>query len=313
MQPFQEVSVMAYIPTDLKRELVVHAVVTIHYFEYMRDFVFAGESHDFWEFLYVDKGTVLVTAGEQDYRLGAGDIIFHEPNEFHAIRSIGKNAPNLMAVSFLSSSPSMKCFASRRDTLSLTEREIISHLLALARQCFASPLHIPSVEQVVLKEDLPFGSEQLILMYLEMLLISLMQQRPPILHRIPGSASSFSKYSKNSRLEDILSYMEAHIYERLSLEMICGAFSLSRSSLQALFHEKKGCGAMDFFQHMKIERAKEIIRDGSMNMTELSGFLSYNSLQYFSRQFKKATGMSPLEYASSVKGITQTMNGVRVH
>ena len=70
---------------------------------------------------------------------------------------------------------------------------------------------------------------------------------------------------------------------------------------------------MDFFQHMKIERAKEIIRDGSMNMTELSGFLSYNSLQYFSRQFKKATGMSPLEYASSVKGITQTMNGVRVH
>lgn len=304
---------MSYVPTYLERELVIDAVVTIHYFEYMRDFLFSGESHDFWEFLYVDKGTVLVTAGEQDYKLGTGDIIFHKPNEFHAIRSIGKKAPNLVAVSFLSRSPSMKQLESRIDTLSLTEREIISHLLALARQCFASPLHVPSVEQITLKKALPFGSRQLILMYLEMLLISLMQQRSPIPHRIPGSACAFSRHSQKSRLEDILSYMEAHICEQLSLDMICGAFSLSRSSLQALFHEKKGCGVMDFFQRMKIERAKEIIRDGSMNMTELSCFLSYSSVQYFSRQFKKATGMSPLEYASSVKGITQTVKGIRVH
>ena len=42
---------MSYVPTRLQRELVIDAVVTIHYFEYMRDFVFPGESHDFWEFL----------------------------------------------------------------------------------------------------------------------------------------------------------------------------------------------------------------------------------------------------------------------
>ena len=304
---------MSYVPTRLQRELVIDAVVTIHYFEYMRDFVFPGESHDFWEFLYVDKGTVLVTAGERDYKLGTGEIIFHKPNEFHAIRSIGKKAPNLVAVSFLSSSLSMKRLESRIDTLSLTEREIISHLLALARQCFASPLHVPSVEQITLKKELPFGSPQLILMYLEMLLLSLMQERSPVLHRFAGSASTFSRYSKKSRLDHILSYMEAHICEQLSLDMICGAFSLSRSSLQALFHEKKGCGVMDFFQQMKIERAKEIIRDGTMNVTEVSSFLSYGSPQYFSRQFKKATGMSPVEYASSVKGITQTVKGIRVH
>ena len=48
--------------------------------------------------------------------------------------------------------------------------------------------------------------------------------------------------------------------------------------------------------------AKEIIRDGSMNMTELACFLSYSSLQYFSKQFKKATGMSPLEYRKENEG-----------
>ena len=47
---------MTYVKTQLKREITIPAIVTIHYFEYMKDFAFKGESHDFWEFLYVDKG-----------------------------------------------------------------------------------------------------------------------------------------------------------------------------------------------------------------------------------------------------------------
>ena len=69
------------------------------------------------------------------------------------------------------------------------------------------------------------------------------------------------------------------------------------------------CGAIDYFNNMKIQRAKEIIRDGTMNFTEITYFLSYNSLPYFSKQFKAATGMSPSEYSSSVKGITEALRG----
>lgn len=47
---------MAYVKTYLKREIVIDSIVTIHYFEYTSDFIFHGESHDFWEFLYVDRG-----------------------------------------------------------------------------------------------------------------------------------------------------------------------------------------------------------------------------------------------------------------
>ncbi|MGL6197444.1 MAG: helix-turn-helix domain-containing protein [Lachnospiraceae bacterium] len=69
----------------------------------------------------------------------------------------------------------------------------------------------------------------------------------------------------------------------------------------------KGCGAIDYFNQMKIERAKEIIKDEKMNFTGLAHYLSYGSLQYFSKQFKKATGMSPLEYSTSVKDITNAV------
>lgn len=172
---------MTYIPTKLKREIVIDSIITIHYFEYMRDFVFKGETHDFWEFLYVDKGTVLITSNENFFMLNTGDIIFHKPNEFHAIQSVGKNSPNLVAASFISHSPAMRLFEGKIDTLSMPERSIIASILELAKESFSTPLYVPSIEQVQLKPDLPFGQEQLILNNLEALLISIVrkQSTPP--------------------------------------------------------------------------------------------------------------------------------------
>ena len=47
---------MTYVKTVLKKEIVIDSIITIHYFEYSKDFSFSGEAHNFWEFLYVDAG-----------------------------------------------------------------------------------------------------------------------------------------------------------------------------------------------------------------------------------------------------------------
>jgi len=56
---------MAYKSTQLRSSAIVKKVITIHYFEYMSDFSFPGESHDFWEFVCVDKGVIDVMAGDK--------------------------------------------------------------------------------------------------------------------------------------------------------------------------------------------------------------------------------------------------------
>ena len=68
---------MTYVKTVLKKEIVIDSIITIHYFEYSKDFSFSGEAHNFWEFLYVDAGTVDVRSENKLYTLHAGDIIFH--------------------------------------------------------------------------------------------------------------------------------------------------------------------------------------------------------------------------------------------
>lgn len=292
-----------YKSTELSQSFPISEIVTIHYFEYMKNFVFSGESHDFWEFLYVDKGEVIVQADDLYYPMNAGDIIFHKPNEFHAIRTVGNKAPNLVAVSFICDSPAMAFFENLTCTLYDNERLLISKIISEARSAFSTPLYSPDVEQILVKPEPPFGSTELILLYLRTFLIYTKRSLLALDSRFPHtySIAESTASTNSSRIVEIVHYMEFHICDKISVEDICREFNISRSTLHALFQKQKGCGAIDFFNQMKIQRSQELIRDSSMNFTEIAHILSYCSLQYFSKQFKRATGMSPLEYSNSVR------------
>ena len=61
--------------------------------------------------------------------------------------------------------------------------------------------------------------------------------------------------------------------------------------------EKTGFSIKEYYNQLKISEAKKMLREKNMNLTQISIALLYNSPQYFSRAFKKVTGMTPLEYS----------------
>lgn len=308
---------MAYKSTRLKREFNIDEIITIHYFEYMKDFSFSGESHDFWELMYVDKGELQVTADASKHCLSTGDIIFHRPNEFHALHSIGEKSPNLVNISFICDSPAMKFFEQSVFHLSANEQFLISAIVREAGFAFDSPLNIPQIEQVSVNPNAKFGAEHLVLIYLESLLITLCRHHSD---NIPDFIKTENAFEKNDRispfqtesthlaLQNILNYMELHLCDRLTIASLCSTFSLSPSSLYNLFHREFNHGAIDHFLEMKIDTAKQLIRDGTMNFTEIAHYLSFGSLQYFSKRFKQSTGMSPMEYSTSVKNYSNSQS-----
>lgn len=302
---------MTYVNTHLKREIVIDSIVTIHYFEYSKDFAFHGESHNFWEFLYVDKGTVAVTAGTRHLLLHSGDIVFHKPNEFHAFRSDGSSPLNLAVCSFLCFSSPMKFFEDRDFTLTDSERQLISMIINEAKDSFRTPINLPSIEQVLLKAKTPFASQQLISIYLELFLITCYRDHAgvPLVRNASRQIDTKTNKRRQMLFRQVTDYMQAHICDQLDVAGICSAFSLSRSSLHALFQKEKGYGPIDYFNRLKIQKAKELIREGSLNLSEISYFLNFSSPSYFSKRFKKTTGMPPAKYASSVKGMTEALRG----
>ena len=297
---------MAYKSVVLEDSITINRVISVHYFQYMSDFSFPGESHDFWELVCVDRGEIDALAGERRLTLKKGNILFHKPNEFHNVLTNGKVSPSLVVIGFVCHSPAIKSFEDQLMSVQDTEKELLAQIIVEARNTFSGRLDDPYQEELIFNsEPLTFGSAQLISHYLEQLIIHL--YRRYFSYSLPVRSSRFlaEASSGNDTYNRIVRYMEEHLGERMTIDRICRDNLVGRSQLQKLFRDTKGCGVIEFFSMMKIDTAKQMIRDNQLNFTQIADRLGYSSIHYFSRQFKKITGMTPSEYSGSIKALTE--------
>lgn len=286
-----------YIKTQLKNLINVTKIVTIHYYEFDKSFAFAGERHDFWEMVYVDKGAVSVTRDEDEIILRQGDVIFHKPNEFHAIRA-HEAEPNFFVISFVAFSPAMTVFEAYHAKLSQKLKPFIAAIIKEAEETFVIPKNDPSLKKLHKKEDAILGGEQLIKTYLEQLLILLLRE----LREVGRSAVFPSKESMEDHLiESAKKYVEEHAEASFKIADVCKELGYSKSYLCKLFREQTGTTISSYATAVKIRAAKRMIRENKLNFSEISDLLSFDNPQYFSRVFKRVTGMSPTEFKMTLR------------
>ena len=274
----------------------------------MFDLSFEGESHNFWEFICVDKGEVGVTAGDSFTILKKGDIAFHQPNEFHNVQAVSGIAPNLVVISFQCTDDAMRFFKKKILQIDETERNLLADIIIEARRCFDCRLDDPYLQNMPMKEPDLFGAEQMIHLLLTQFIIHLIRRysAPLMLHkRLPRLESIKATKSRSDTevFNRIVGYLEEKLNTRVTIEQICHDNLIGRSQLQKIFKEQCNMGIIEYFSLMKINAAKELMRTNQMNFTQISEHLGYTSIHYFSRQFKKVTGMTPSEYASSIKAM----------
>ena len=97
--------------------------------------------------------------------------------------------------------------------------------------------------------------------------------------------------------------MQKTLSVSLTLADLARYSGVSESTIKALFHARAGMGATAYFIRMRIKAAKTYIREGNYNLTQIAELLGYDSIHYFSRQFRTVTGMAPSEYARSIRAI----------
>lgn len=298
---------MAYQSIRLNDSICIRRIISCHYFQYMSDFSFPGETHDFWEFIFVDAGEVDVVAGDRHLTLKRGNILFHKPNEFHNVMANGKVSPSLVVMSFICHSRYMKFFEEKLLNVQDTEEYLLAQIISEARNAFVGRMDDPYQEKLSIAsaDTLPFGAEQLIHHYLEELLIQLYRRYHsaglPLRTRF---MLTNDLTSGNPICIRIVRYLGDHLDKTLSIDQICRDNLIGRSQLEQLFQEEHNCGVIDFFLRMKIDTARKLIRDNELNFTDIAERLGYSSIHYFSRQFKKVTKMTPTEYAQSVKSLS---------
>ncbi|MBQ6946674.1 MAG: helix-turn-helix transcriptional regulator [Clostridia bacterium] len=284
---------MDYQKTLLETPIVIDGVYSVHYFEYAKDFAYSGEIHDFWEIVYADKQSMLITAGAKEILLPVGHLYLHKPNEFHNIRCDGVKAANSVIVSFDCDCPELMSIAGMVIAVSPEEKTLLGAIIKEAGVAFATPLGQAYTRQIQKSDRSPFGSEQLIRLYLEQLLIYLIRGNRRVL--------PVQKPENNTLLIRVCDYLEKHVEEALRFGDIKEHFSVSASVIKKTFRDHMDCGVMEYFTRLKVDAAKEMIRSGEMNFTEIADRLSFNTSQYFTTVFRRVSGMTPTEYARSVR------------
>ncbi len=290
---------MRYGGAELETVIDIGKLYSVHYFEYGKDFRFEGERHEFWEFVYVDKGEVTATADSRDIILRQGNVIFHKPDEWHTIRANGKIAPNVAIVSFACDSEAMKFFENKVLKVGQEQKILISKIISEFTNSFSTPLGDVYAEVPERKAETVIGAEQLIKQHLsELMIMFLRQSAPAIQHR------TFTVNNSNSILNIMENYMMDHIAETVTIENLMKYSGLNRMGVNRVFRANYGVSPIQYFIRLKIELAKKYLREDNYNISQVSELLGYSSVHYFSLQFKKTTGMTPTEYSSSIKAMS---------
>lgn len=117
-----------------------------------------------------------------------------------------------------------------------------------------------------------------------------------------GLCDSFSTHKKdykNHIVTNVKKYINQHIEEKLTLNKVAEVYNISPNYLSILFSKYNDIGFTDYINHSKIQAAIKMLEKGDLKVYEISDILGFESSFYFSRVFKKVTGMSPRDYVNS--------------
>ena len=246
------------------------------------------EAHPFWEFVYVERGSLFVKLGENVHSLSAGDMIFYPPEMPHCSHEPIREETVLSVVSFSSVSPELSRFGGRVTGIPESLQTVFREMMDAGCGIFQWYEEDDGEQGMYLREDADLLQLCAVKQRLEYFLTALICSEDE-------GADWRSSYDRG-RLDSVVEYLQGRIGQELTVEQIARDCLIGTSVLKRLFRQYMGQGVMAYFNLMKLSRAKELLRSGNMTVAEVAESLGFSSQFYFSRLFKQKNGISPTEY-----------------
>ncbi|MDQ6480150.1 AraC family transcriptional regulator [Dyadobacter sp. LHD-138] len=108
---------------------------------------------------------------------------------------------------------------------------------------------------------------------------------------------------KKDIITESITYMRLHIDKKLTVEDMANMHKLSCSHFSMLFRKATGMPPLDYFTHLKMQKACQLIYSNESKIKEVALSLGYEDPYYFSRVFRKNMGQSPEQYKLTAKKV----------
>ena len=232
------------------------------------------------ELTYVDQGELHSVLEGQDMLLKQGDITIYGPNQWHMHYADIGVAPRYVTITF--------------DLAGVDLEPILN-------KKFVAPQQAVSLLQQMLREQerMDEYSNDMIISQLSMVILTLLREAArPTTAKLQ---TSNAVHGENEIIRQAQQYVSAHIREKLSVPLVARQVDVSPSYLTALFHKNLQISPGEYIRRIKLQESKQMIRENNLNFTEIAAALQYSTVHHFSRQFKEKFGITPTEYAKSVR------------
>ncbi|KKI89299.1 hypothetical protein WQ54_25780 [Bacillus sp. SA1-12] len=110
------------------------------------------------------------------------------------------------------------------------------------------------------------------------------------------SGQKSKPYSENELLDKALHYIHEHYTQDLTLQNVADHIHISRNYFSILFKRYLEQNFIDYVIDLRIKRAKELLLHTTLKVYEVAGKSGFNDVKYFSKLFKKVTGLSPGDF-----------------
>ena len=231
------------------------------------------------ELTYVDQGSLHSVADGQDLLLEQGDLVIYGPDQWHMQYSDVDVAPRYVTISFDLEGCDISSLLNRKIRIPQKAALLLQQLLR---------------EQ----ERMDNYSTDMMISLLNQLFLTVLRYMDAPVEKLK---TSNAVHSENEIIRRAQQYISTHIREKLSVPLVARQVDVSPSYLTALFHKNLQISPGEYIRRIKLQESKQMIREDTMNFTEIAATLHYSTVHHFSRQFKEKFGITPTEYARSVR------------
>ena len=280
---------MAYMGTAISDALSVNEIYTILRAEITEP---AEDWHPFPEIFYLSKGRIHLLINKADYFLIGGQMIIYAPDFHHKLAKSPDVETEACVISIGAKSKILPALYNRIITLSEEQKRMLLTIIDEGGECFRPRNPDDGFQGMMLDDNIEEHTLWRLKKQIEFFLIDVYKTHVKETEHLVKKETN-----RDREFTRAVQFLHAHLSEVLTLEQIAKECSMSISKLKQLFREKAGCGPINYLIELRIEKAKQLIHTSEMNVSEIAAALGFSSPHYFSRQFKKITGMSPREYA----------------
>ena len=237
-------------------------------------------NHDFFHSLFVLSGSGIVKVSEENHIASQDDFFLITPGTFHLI-----------------SSPIMNGFMTIEIKFTVHDY-FYDQLLTLPLQLNSVGYTFRNSFEMILIEASENRSffKQVMSHKLSVILYKLLRLSAD------NNPSTIIELDENdnqpeyAQIKSIITYISENLSHNLSVEKLAWMINYNYSYFSARFKHFVGIAPQKYINNLLIKRSNELMMYSDMNITQIAQYLGFTSLHYFSRFYKKNTGLSPQEF-----------------